>query len=173
MIQERMRMKILLFDLGDTLEQNDILLPGALDMLQAVQQLHDPNGRPPVLGLVSDFFPLTEEIARRQQEYYDLLQRLHIRSFFEPVEERVTLSTEMVSFIFKPDERIFRKAVDKINPGGAFSDTMFITEKRSHVEAARALGMKAIHVRAPGQTTGDVQHLIDLVPLIRDFVEAG
>src|SRR5262245_16577611 len=99
MIHEGVRMKIILFDLGDTLEQNDILLPGALDMLQAVQQLQDPNGRPPVLGLVSDFFPLPEEIVRRQQKYYDLLQRLHIRSFFEPVEKHVTLSTEMVSFI--------------------------------------------------------------------------
>jgi FMN phosphatase YigB (HAD superfamily) len=166
-------MKIILFDLGDTLEHTDILLPGAREMLQAVQQLHDPNDQPPGLGLVSDFFPLPEEIAQRQQEYYDILQRLRIRSFFEPVETHVTLSTEMVSLIFKPDERIFRKAIDKINPDGAFRDTMFITERRPHVEAARGLGMQAIHFQGPGQTTGDVQRLIDLVPLIRAFVEVG
>jgi FMN phosphatase YigB (HAD superfamily) len=79
----------------------------------------------------------------------------------------------MVSLIFKPDERIFRKAIDKINPDGAFRDTMFITERRPHVEAARGLGMQAIHFQGPGQTTGDVQRLIDLVPLIRAFVEVG
>jgi FMN phosphatase YigB (HAD superfamily) len=101
------------------------------------------------------------------------LQRLRIRSFFEPVEKHVTLSTEMVSLIFKPDERIFRKAIDKINPGGAFRDTMFITDSRPHVEAARELGMQAIHFQRPGQTTGDVQRLMDLVPLITAFVEAG
>ena len=89
-------------------------------MLQAVQQLHDPNGQPPGLGLVSDFFPLPEEIAQRQQEYYDILQRLRIRSFFEPVETHVTLSTEMVSLIFKPDERIFRKAIERLSGNKAF-----------------------------------------------------
>jgi FMN phosphatase YigB (HAD superfamily) len=59
------RMKIILFDLGNTLEDTEagILLPGARQMLQAVRQLHDPNGQPPILGLVSDFFPLPEEIA--------------------------------------------------------------------------------------------------------------
>jgi hypothetical protein len=33
--------------------------------------------------------------------------------------------------------------------------------------------MQAIHFQGPGQTTGDVQRLIDLVPLIRAFVEVG
>lgn len=163
-------MKIALFDLGDTLENNDVLLPGAKDMLQAIQQLRDPQGRPPILALLSDYSPTAQEIVRLKQEYCDILQQLNIRSFFEPVAKHVTLSTE--SIVFKPDERIFRLAIDKVNPGGAFSDTMFITERLPHVEAARKLGMNAIHFQGPGQTTGDVQHLIDLVPLIRNFVEA-
>jgi len=64
-------------------------------------------------------------------------------------------------------------AIEKVNPRDTFSDTMYITERREHVISARSLGMNAIHFQGLPQTTGDVQHLIDLVPLIRDFVESG
>ena len=162
-------MKIVLFDLGNTLESNDVLLPGAADVLNAVKQMQDRNGQPPALGLLSDFFPLPLELARHRRDYLRILQQLQIRSFFEPVERHVSLSTDTV--VFKPDERVFRLAIDKINPAGAFGDTMFITERLDHVVAARDLGMKAIHFQGPGQTTGDVRQLIDLVPLIKAFVE--
>jgi hypothetical protein len=62
-----MRINIILFDLRETLEHTDILLPGVREMLQAVQQLHDANGQPPDLGLVSDFSPQPEEIVQGQQ----------------------------------------------------------------------------------------------------------
>lgn len=162
-------MKIVLFDLGNTLESNDVLLPGAADVLNAVKKMQDPHGQPPALGLLSDFFPLPQELARHRRDYLRILQQLQIRSFFEPVERHVSLSTDTV--VFKPDERVFRLAIDKINPAGAFGDTMFITERLDHVVAARDLGMKAIHFQGPGETTGDVRRLIDLVPLIRAFVE--
>ncbi len=164
-------MKIVLFDLGKTLELNDVLLPGAKDALRAIQQLKDSSGRPPQLGLVSDFFPGPQELVQLRNKYLDILDNLSIRSFFEPVDRHVTISTDLVSLVFKPDERVFRLAIDRINPAGAFGDTMFITERLDHVVAARDLGMKAIHFQGPGQTTGDVRQLIDLVPLIRAFVE--
>ena len=164
-------MRIVLFDLGETLEHNDVLLPGAEETLQAIGKMRDQNSLAPWLGLVSDYFPAStpDEVEARRQEYFALLTQLDIRSHFEPVARRVTLSTELG--VFKPDERLFRLAVDRADPGAGFSDVAFVTENRFHVAACRELGMRAIHFRGPGQIVGDVDRLPDLIPLIRQFVE--
>ncbi|MGH3614654.1 MAG: M28 family peptidase, partial [Pseudonocardia sp.] len=163
-------MKLVLFDLGKTLESGDVLLPGALETLEAVAAMRDGALPAAQLGLVSDFTMVSQpsEIPEVQQQYYAILDLLGIRRFFEPVEERVTLSTEVG--VFKPDEAVFRAAVAKAGPELTFADTMFITENRSHVLAARHLGLTAVHYRGPGQPTGDVEKLTDLIPIIRDVV---
>lgn len=33
-----------------------------------------------------------------------------------------------------------------------------------------SLGMRAVHFRGPGQTSGELERLTDLIPLARDFV---
>lgn len=52
-------MKIILFDLGDTLEyqdQNkDVLMPGTIELLSAAKDMRDHKGDTPSLALVSDF----------------------------------------------------------------------------------------------------------------------
>src|SRR4051812_37263533 len=107
-------MRVVLFDLGNTLEDQDVdaLLPGALETLQAIQAMRAPGGEAAALALVSDFDtpdnPDQLPIIRRR--YLEILDRLGIRSFFEPVEERVTLSSEVG--VFKPDEKIFRAAIE-------------------------------------------------------------
>ena len=167
-------MKLILFDLGQTLEDGDVLLPGAREVLEAVHALRDGNGAAALLGLVSDFDMPTEssEVPEIQQQYYTLLDHLGIRSFFEPVAERVTLSTEVGAS--KPDEAVFRAAVTKADPALAFSDVLFVTENRGHVLAARRLGLAAAHLRGPGQTDGEVDSLADLLPVVREFVgDAG
>ena len=47
-------MKIILFDLGNTLEDQERsgLLPGASETLEVIQAMHDANGNAPVLALV-------------------------------------------------------------------------------------------------------------------------
>jgi len=161
--------KLVLFDLGNTLESGDVLLPGALETLAAVAAMRAGAAPATLLGLVSDFIMASEprEIPGIQQQYYVILDLLGIREFFEPVEERVTLSTEVG--VFKPDEAVFRAAVAKAGPGLTFADTLFVTENRSHVLAARHLGLTAVHFRGPGQPNGDVEKLTDLIPIIRDF----
>jgi FMN phosphatase YigB (HAD superfamily) len=154
-------MKIVFFDLGDTLETNDVLLPGALATLQDIQSLRDSSGEPAVLGLISDFDGPSEE-------YYAILDLLGIRSFFEPVQTRVTLSVEVGAL--KPDIKIFRAALDKLGPNLMFENALFVTENPDHVTAARGLGMTAVHFQGPGQTSGDVGQLPDLLPLIRTFL---
>jgi FMN phosphatase YigB (HAD superfamily) len=164
-------MKIVLFDLGKTLEDRGLLLPGAHDTLQAIQAMQGPGREVAVLALVSDFNMPTrpEQIPTLQQQYYEILDQLGIRSFFEPVAERVTLSTAVG--VVKPDERIFRAVIAKINAGLCFQDVIFITENRTHVVAAHHLGMRALHFKGPGQQTGDVDRLVHLVPLIEEFLE--
>jgi FMN phosphatase YigB (HAD superfamily) len=167
-------MKMVLFDLGETLEvavdNQDILLPGARETLKAVQKLKDAHGEPPILALVSDFgetLATPAQIAASRQEYIGILEKLKIRSFFEPVAQRVTLSTEARAV--KPSKKIFQTAMKKI-PGLRFSDILFITEEQTHVKAARRLNMQALHFKGPGESTGDVDKLTDLIPLVQRFL---
>jgi FMN phosphatase YigB (HAD superfamily) len=163
-------MKVVLFDLGNTLEHQDDLLPGARETLQAIQEMRDHSGEAVALGLVSDFdMPDDpEQIPIIRQRYYEILEGLSIRSFFEPVADRVTLSSEVG--VFKPDEKIFRAVIEKINEDLHFGDVIFITENRGHVIEARHLGMRAIHFQGPGQNTGDVDRLVDVIPLVQKFL---
>lgn len=162
--------KLILFDLGNTLESNDVLLPGALGMLEAISSLQSGARPAVVLGLLSDFDMPRQpsEVPIIQQRYYKLLDDLGIRTFFEPLQERVTLSTEVG--VFKPDEAVFRAATSKLRPSLEFNDVLFVTENFAHVLAARRLGLSAVHFRGPGQPLGEVETLPELVPLVRAFV---
>jgi FMN phosphatase YigB (HAD superfamily) len=164
-------MKLILFDLGRTLEDGDVLRPGALETLKAIESLRAGDRPAAQLGLVSDFDMTTDpaEVPIIQRRYFQLLDRLGIRSFFEPVEARVTLSTEVG--VRKPDPAIFRTAVHKAHPGLGFDDVLFVTENLDHVLAARRLGIAAAHLRAPGHPHGEVDALPELVPIVRAFVE--
>jgi FMN phosphatase YigB (HAD superfamily) len=166
-------MRIVFFDLGRTLEYDGELLPGAVETLQTIQEMRDTLGAPPVLALISDHF-MTKDPARiplLRQDYYAELERLGIRSFFEPLAERVTLSTELG--VRKPDERMFRTAIDRIAPGLGYAETMFTADTPEHVEAARRLGMTAYHLEVRGEPAGDVGSLPDLIPLVQRFVSTG
>lgn len=176
-------MKMALFDLGNTLEVlidgRDVLLPGARETLQAISALRGANGESPLLALVSDFGPTPEtpgqpvatpeQVAASRAEYLLILDALGIRSFFEPVADRVTISAE--AGVTKPKKKIFQRAIDKI-PGLRFQDVIFITEDVRHVNRARQFGMRAVHFKGPGQATGQISKLTDFVPLVRSFIKS-
>jgi hypothetical protein len=165
--------KLVLFDLGDTLESDGVLLPGAMETLETIASFRTGGEPAAVLGLVSDFHMPAQpsDVAIIQQQYYNLLDDLGIRPFFEPVAERVTLSTEVG--VSKPDEAIFRAAASKAGPAVEFGDVLFVTENRSHVRAARLLGLVAVHVRGPAQAQGEVNTLAEVVPLVQAFLDVG
>lgn len=165
-------MKVVLFDLGDTLEHDDVLLPGAREVLTAVSGLSDSAGDSVQIGVISDFTmpQAPSEIPAIRQEYQDLLKQLGLLSFFSPDAKRVTLSTEVGKF--KPDRKIFRAALDKFAPALRFADALFVTENQGHVAAARRLGMEAVHFQGPGQTTGEIQELAALVPIVEAWLAA-
>jgi FMN phosphatase YigB (HAD superfamily) len=160
-------MKIVLFDLGDTLEyldgNNDILMPSAIKLLSAVQDMRDHSGDTPALALVSDL-----PIKNTVQEYYTLLQDLGINTFFKPLSERVTLSKEVG--VMKPDEKIFRAAIDKISKGLSYQNVIFITENEEHTTGARKLGMMTIKLKRAWETDGEVNSLLEMIPLIHLFL---
>jgi hypothetical protein len=160
-------MRIILFDLGQTLEDNDVLLPGAADVLSAIQTMRDSNEELPVAALVSDYYEAEshEDIEVLKKQYYKDLEKLGIQSYFQPLSQKVTLSTEVG--VRKPDEKIFRTAIDKIHRDLPFHHVIFIADSLDHVTAARELSMTAIHFQGPGQSTGEVSKLVDLVPIIR------
>jgi FMN phosphatase YigB (HAD superfamily) len=158
-------MKIILFDLGDTLEHSvqgkDILIPSTLELLSAVQNMHDHNGDSPALALVSDF-------DKPAEEYYALLQALGIDTFFKPFTKRVTLSNEIG--VMKPDEKIFRAAIDKIQRDLPYQNAIFITENKQHTAAVRKLGMMTIRLKVAEEANGEVNSLLEMIPLIHLFV---
>ena len=167
-------MKVILFDLGNTLEDTDkgVLLAGALETLKTIQGLKAGDGSSPVMALLSDFgeIPATPaQIQASMDEYLEILEKLGIRQFFEPVAQRITLSTQAGAL--KPSNVIFRKAIDKISNQLPFQNVMFITEKKEHIDAARKLKMKAVHFKGPGETSGDVTKLVDLIPRVREFIK--
>jgi FMN phosphatase YigB (HAD superfamily) len=169
-------MKVILFDLGNTLEdtKHEVLLPGASKTLKAVREMRDAQGAAPALALVSDFGETgatPAQLPAARAEYYAILDRHGIRGFFEPVARRVILSAEVGAE--KPSEKIFRAVIDRIDPSLGFKDIFFVTELKPHVTAARALGMRAAHFRGPGQTAGEVKRLPDLVPLFKTFLQAA
>ena len=165
-------MRVVLFDLGNTLinEQNR-LLEGALEMLEAVSRLRDAEGRLVELALVSDYHAAhsPEELKEHQRTYYQLLERVGLDAFFSPRSRRITLSTE-VGFA-KPDVRIFDAALKKLAPDAHRHHAVFITEREEHIIAARRLGMMAIHFKGPGEPRGEVHRLQDLIPIIERLIK--
>lgn len=127
----------------------------------AIQQFRDDNGQEPILSLVSDWIG-------QSADYYSLLQNLGIDNFFKPVSEKVTLSNEIN--VTKPDERIFRTAIDKIQQDLPFRNVIFITEDRNHITAARKYGMMAVRINLPGEMGGEANTFAEMLLLINLFL---
>lgn len=161
-------MKVVVFDLGETLAHRGTLLPGAVETLTAVSGIRAEDGRQVGMGLLSDFdMPHSPaEVPQIRERYLAILDDLGIRRFFEPVDVGVTLSSEVG--VSKPDPRTFRAALDKFGVG--FESSMFVTENEAHVLAARKLGMRAVHCAPASAAPGAIAQLTDLVPIVRDFV---
>ena len=148
-------MKLILFDLGNTLEYKkgsmSVLRDDALELLSEIQYLHDSNGENLVVALISDW-------DQEPIKYYNLLEDLGISKFFKPHSEKITLSNEVG--VTKPDEKIFRTALDKIQNNLQYRNVIFITENKDHIIATRKYGMMAIRINLPGKMDGEANTLI-------------
>lgn len=164
-------MRALLFDLGDTLEHRGRPRPGAEALLLALRRVRDADGGVPLAALVSDYGLASSpaEAAALRRDYLRELRALGLGRFFQPFDERVTLSSDVGAY--KPDPRLFRAALDKLQPYLSWHDAVFVTENAAHVRAARELGMLAVQVRAPGAKRGPGTALDELLPLLRRLLE--
>src|SRR5262249_12835261 len=132
-------------------------------------------GSPVAVGLISNFYQPADagEIQTLREQYLAILTSLGLLSFFEPTDRHVTLSSDSLDPDFvKPKQAIFRPPLGKVSAGLPFAQALFVTEELPHVLAARALGMAAIHFKGPGQTTGETDRLVDLVPLIAAWLKS-
>jgi FMN phosphatase YigB (HAD superfamily) len=140
--------KALLLDLGDTLidSASEKPFPGVEDALGVIETFETADHAPLVVCLVSDYTmpePRTSRaIAATFAEYLELLDRTGLRRFFEPVEERVTLSTHAGAR--KPDALVFETAFKRAGVDGGLNQALFITENAEHIAACRKLGMKTL-----------------------------
>ncbi len=168
-------MKIILFDLGETLESRGRLIDGAENAISSIKGMHDSNGESVAISLVSDFDNFDhglrlEDVKPMQLSYYRHLKNLGITKYLEPLYEHVTLSAEIG--VRKPDEKIFRSAINLIKMNLPFSNVLFVTEEPTHIDAARHIGMKAIHFNGSNQASGDnISTLTELIPKVEEFLE--
>jgi hypothetical protein len=135
-------LKALLLDLGDTLVHDTRVIEHVPAALTALGALHVASGEPLPFALVSDYqsTPSDPDGARRLfAEYLDVVRRCGLLDFFEPVAQRITLSTQ--AGVRKPDAAIFRLALTRLGTPADLTTAMFVTENAAHVAAARALGM--------------------------------
>lgn len=135
-----------MLDLGGTLVRGDALLPGVPEALETLRAVKIRGDEPLIICLVSDFplaSPPTEaNVAMRFGEYLARLERFGLRRFFEPVEERVTLSTH--AGVFKPDRRVFETALDRLGLDAGLHECLLVTEDAEHIAAVSRLGMAAL-----------------------------
>ena len=164
-------MRLIVFDLGNTLERRGKPREGAKALLGTLASSRDGEGHLAELALVSDYglAASASDAVRQRKEYLAELRGLGLARYFRPADRRVTLSSDVG--VVKPDPRLFRAAVDKVERGLPYQHVIFVTENAAHVGAARELGMLAVQVSAPGQTGGEVDSLPELLPVLKRLLQ--
>lgn len=146
-------LKVLMLDLGDTLVHSNQLYPGVKEALEAFQEFHVSESQPLELCLVSDYQVMGADASQEKldclfEEYISLLNAFELRPYFEPVNKRITLSAH--AGVYKPDSRIFKKALQRLGTTAHLRECAFITENSQHVDAAREIGIDALRFDPEG-----------------------
>ena len=162
--------RVLLLDLGKSfvLDARTVLpyVPEALDELAL---LRTATGEALSTGVVSDFgrIPepaLPEQIAATEEEMIGLLEGWGLRRYFEPIQERVTLSTH--TGVLKPDCRVFQMALLRMSVRAELEECLFVTEEPEHIRHCRRMGMETLWFDMNGQPGADFHDWRDAPALI-------
>ena len=136
----------LLLDLGDTLVKDDQVLPFVQESLTALRSFQIADGSSLSTSLVSDYFlakPLTPQVTNEIfNDYLQLLADFGLAEFFEPSQEKVTLSTH--ANVFKPNQQLFDLALLRLGGLRHLDSCLFITENEDHIAACRGFGMETL-----------------------------
>jgi FMN phosphatase YigB (HAD superfamily) len=146
-------LRVVFFDLGNTLvDAARQPFPHVKQALTAISSLAAADGSPLRSCLVSDFTlappPVTAaKVTALFNEYLAILDTTGLRPFFEPVDNRVTLSTHANAL--KPDRKIFDKALQRLGASAVpFDECLLITEEPAHIQAVRTkLHMHALQFK--------------------------
>jgi hypothetical protein len=167
--------RVVMFDLGMTLVDAELHpFPHVTDAFTAIADFKTGDGKPLRSCLVSDFTmptqPVTDaKIAALFEEYLAILNQTGLRRFFEPVNERVTLSCH--AGVTKPNAKIFKKALERLGAMVPLQDCLLITEDASHVDEARTtLKMKALQFRSAASSQFDFDDWAEAPALIANLV---
>lgn len=168
--------RVVMFDLGDTLIGADRRpFPHVREALTALRDFRTGDDAPLQSCLVSDYTmvapPLTpQKIRPLFEEYLGILDGTGLREFFEPVDERVTLSTQ--AGVGKPDRAIFELARQRLRSSASLQECLLITENAGHIRHVRqTLGMAALQFKAPGATEFDFDDWSKAPALIAHLVD--
>lgn len=166
--------RILMIDLGETLVHNGAPFPHVHEALRALKQFKTAAGKRAAMSLVSDFGPPppvpASKIAAVFREFNALLDRFGLAEFFKPPAKCITLSAHAGAF--KPDRRVFEKAIERLKIDAGLADCLFITENAEHLAACRRLGMQTLQFGPPGSPGAEFNDWSDAPLLIRGLMDA-
>ena len=132
---------------GDTLFKDDRVFPHVPQALEVISRF-ETQGKPSlVLSLVSNYeMPAAPATPRKINaifnQYVAPLDELGLKEFFEPVEQRVTLSTHAGVLI--PDAGFFKKAIQRLRLRIGLDACLFVGNDAKQVKACSSLGMTAL-----------------------------
>jgi hypothetical protein len=174
--EEGIMIKVVMFDLGDTLiDADDHPFPHVREALAAIQGFRTADSEPLNTCLVSNYDLVSPPITPAKvlpvfEKYVAILDGTGLREFFEPVEKRVTLSTH--AGVDKPDRAVFEKALSRLQSKASLQECLFITENAEHIRAAREkLGMATLQFKSKGATAFDFDDWSKAPALIAHLVD--
>jgi FMN phosphatase YigB (HAD superfamily) len=158
--------RVIMFDLGGTLVDGQRPFPHVPEALSAVNSFETADGQPLRSCLVSDFTMADppDDPAQVEAIFADYLSRLAgfgLAEFFQPPQERITLSTH--AGVRKPDRRVYELALRRLGSPAGLPECLVVTEDVAHLAACRILGMSTLRFSA-----GD--DWLDVLLLLRRLV---
>lgn len=172
-------MKVVFFDLGDTLVESSgtgyRLIEGAMDLLKNINSMNNTNNRKIVMGILTDThepdeLPLSESKKLiRKNRVLQILENVNIKNYFEPTDVHLTLSSDIGFTKTENLEEFFNNALSKLSNNVNLNDIIFVTELERHILKAKSLGVIAYHY-TPQSTSGNdntINKLMDLIPKVQ------
>lgn len=139
-------LKILMLDLENTLVQSDKVMPHVLEVLPAINSFHLQDGSDLISGLIAEYKlaqPFTQpRVDEIFTDFINLLTQLGLARYFEPITERVTLSTHANAR--KPDRRLFSLALKRLGADSSQHDCLFISGNAAYSHRYRRFGVDTL-----------------------------
>lgn len=169
--------RIAFYDVGETLIHNGQPFPGVVETLQAISEFETADGHSLFFGIISDFFmpapPPTEEkiLALEEQYRNQILQPTQLSGFFQPFETHVTISSR--AGVFKPERKIFETALARSGTGLEFSECLFVTENKNHLDKCVEFGITPVRFGPDTDGMAAFQEWVDAPTVIAGIVAPG